>query len=348
MDRTLTPRPPLHGRRAAGVRRAIALALIGVGIGCGLVPGGAAHAQDKRVYRLGLLLFGDPADFLKTDYLRSELARLGYVQGINLVIDVRVAHNDRRRLDRAVAELVALEPDVIVASGGAYAAVAAQKATSTIPVVFPLVGDPVGRGLVASLGHPGGNLTGNSAMTGALDLKRVQILAEMVGPGARIGVVAGAVPDAAKAGLAQRYAALFPGGEGRLRVYFLEAPSRIEPLFERMARDRVEAVSISASPLAAASGLRMLAQLQRYRLPAICDSRGLAHAGLLLAYALDGAQVDQSTARYVQKILSGARPADLPVEQMSKVELVVNLKAAKALNLKVPAAILARADEVIE
>ena len=309
---------------------------------------GRVRAQAKRLYRLGLLVSGDQAQLHRSDNFRAELAKLGFVDGANLAIDVRFSDNDRSRLDAAIAELVALKPDVLVVEGGTIAALAAKRATSDIPVVFPFVGDPVGRGVVASLSRPGGNLTGNTAMTMELDFKQVQLLSETIGNGASIGVIVGALPDAAKPEWTRRYAGIFPGGKPSVQVYFVDRPEEIEPLFERISRDRVTAVSISASSFGAQNWPRMLAQIQRYRLAAIGDRREMAQAGLLLAYALDVREVDRSTARHVQKILSGIKPADLPVEQISRVELVINMKTAKALGLRMPPSVLARADEVIE
>jgi putative tryptophan/tyrosine transport system substrate-binding protein len=314
-----------------------------------LAPFGRASAQGvKKTYRVGVLTLGDPkATLFSHSRFRDELARLGLAEGVNLAIDIRSSGDDPARLEAAAAELVATKPDVIVIDGGTRPALAAKRATTTIPIIFGAVGDPVARGLVASLARPGGNLTGNAIMSDELDLKRAQFLLELLRPGARIAMVAsGRLPEDYKPRYEQRMIAAL--GASRVRIFFVDTADALTSTFERIAEQRLDAVAINATSFAVGNEARIAELIARYRLPAIGEGRGLSLAGVLLSYSTDRDENDVRTAGYLHKVLTGANPADLPVQQTSKLDLIVNLKTARMLGLKIPAAILARADEVLE
>lgn len=302
-----------------------------------------------RVYRLGILAMGAPTDVDEGgDAFDVELARLGFVKGVNLIVDSRFALSDRSRLDALALELVALKPDVILSTSGTRGAEALKKATTTIPIVFGASNDPVGAGLVESLARPGRNLTGSIVFGAQLDLKRLQILAEVLGKGATLAVLDGALGDAR-----QREYRDHVGPNSFTPVtalHFVEVNKKadIAPAFERMARLRVNGVAINFSPLTAVNMDLIGGLVVQHRLAAIADGAGYARAGVLLAYSTDIGDLDRNAARYVAKILNGANPAELPVEHASKFSLVVNLKAARTLGVRVSRSVLARADVVIE
>jgi len=316
-------------------------------LGSVLLGRARASLAQVRPARIGILEIGSetlPSGEIGAFF--DELSRYGLVEGKNLTVDRRFARGDRASLDVLAAELVALKPDVIFTASGSLGALAAKKATATIPIVFDASNDPVARGLVASLATPGGNLTGNVLFGIQLDRKRVQILAEVLPTGSAIVVLDTPIPPAIR----DKYMAEIAAAAGRaMRLQFLaiESVDTIAAVFERMTRDRVDAVAIGSSPITAANRNLLATLVGKHRFPAIADGRGFAEAGLLLTYTTDFVQVYRRAAEYVYRILNGASPATLPVEHPSKFEFVVNLKTARSLGIRIPAAMLIRADTVI-
>jgi putative ABC transport system substrate-binding protein len=311
----------------------------------------AAEAQPAtKVYRIGNLNPGSP---LLTPHLwevfRQGLRELGYVEGQNLVMENRYAEGSEERLRDLAAELVRLKVDVIVA-GGATAIRAAQHATRTIPIVMAGAGDdPVRQGFVASLAHPGGNITGLSFLSAELPGKRLEILKETVPQSTRIAVLANpAYPayESAMHNLAVAARAL----DLQLHVVEVHRADELDTAFAAMTRAGVDAVIVVEDALLLSSQRgRVVADLAaKSRLPVMYAWRDWVVAGCLMSYGPSQLDTYRRAATYVDKILKGAKPADLPVEQPIKFELVINLKTAQALGLTIPPSLLLQADEVIK
>ena len=301
-----------------------------------------AQAQGKTA-RVGLL---GNAPIPAWDAFVEELRELGWVEGQNLAIERRWMRGRTEQLPELAADLVQLKPDVIVASSSSQVE-PLKKLTTSIPIVFASNGDPVGLGHVQSLARPGGNITGVSHLMSDLTPKMLDLLKQAVPETTRIGVLWNpTTPSHQPALQALREAA------PRLRVRLYLAEARVlddfEGAFVAMNREQVEAVLIVAAPLTFTHRARLAELALRYRLPTVFLYRENAEAGGLMSYGPDITDSLRLSARYVDKILRGASPADLPVEQPTKFELVINLKTAKALGLTVAPSILARADEVIE
>jgi putative ABC transport system substrate-binding protein len=309
----------------------------------------AAEAQQApKIARIGYLAPNLAASSHLPGAFRHGLRDLGYVEGRNVVIEYRDAEGKFERLPALAAELVALKVDVIVA-GGTPAALAAKQATETLPVVFAGPGDPVTSGLVTSLGRPGGNVTGLSSFAPELVGKCLEQLTQ-------------AVPRVS------RVAALWqPGGLGertdkdvlkeaeaaaralRVRLQFVEArgPENFDRAFSEMTRARAGALTVLPGSMFVNERRRLVDLAAKHRLPTAFPWREGVDAGGLMSYGPDFADLFRRAATYVDKILKGAKPADLPVEQPTKFELVINLKTAKALGLTIPPSLLQRADEII-
>ncbi|MBL0899707.1 MAG: ABC transporter substrate-binding protein [Reyranella sp.] len=297
-----------------------------------------ARAQGGKVFRVGVLVVGQPETFWTV--FRAKLKELGYTEGTNIVFEFRSAEFVPARLDAMAAELVALNVDAIVAVQ-TPAALAAKKATRTIPVVLAGVGDAVATGLVTSLARPEANLTGVSTATAELAGKSVELLKEILPAARRIAAFANAPDPFHKPLLEQLEKAGSQGGVAIERV-MIEREADFEPAFARLVD--VDAVIVQPS-----LSMKLTADLAlKYRLPSAAASRRFTDAGGLLAYAADIGHLYRDSAVYLDKILKGARPSDLPVQGPIQIELVINLKTARALNLTVPQSILIRADEVIE
>ncbi len=278
---------------------------------------------------------------------RQGLSDAGYVEGKNLAIEYRWAESRYDRLPALVADLVARKVDVIVVTGTPLAALAAKGATSTIPIVFTGISDAVGSGLVASLAHPGGNLTGISLLNVELTPKRLELLSELV-PQARVIALlvnpnnpqtAGGIRDAQQAARTKgvQLPILMAGTEGE-----------IDAAFATLAQLQAGALLIGPDPFFTNQREQLVALASRHAIPAIYWLREYAASGGLISYGSSLTGAFREAGSYIDKILKGAKPADLPVQQPTKFELVINLKTAKALGLTVPQALLARADEVIE
>jgi putative ABC transport system substrate-binding protein len=302
--------------------------------------------QSQKVWRIGYLGFGPASSWAsEVEALRSGLRDLGYVEGKNIIIEFRWAERVDQTPDLA-NQLVGMNVDVIFAPASTQVE-PARNATKTIPIVFAQHADPVGLGDVASLSRPGGNITGLSMLLTELSVKELEILKETVPHATRIGVLWNPTtpshPTAMKA--------IEVAGE-KLGVQLVMAPAGtitdLEEGFSTMTRERVGGVLVLGSPLFNAQGT-LLAELQvKHQLPEIFANRANVIAGGLMSYGADFNDLYRRAATYIDKILKGTKPADLPVEQASKYVLVFNLKAAKALGLTIPPTVLARADEVIE
>jgi len=309
----------------------------------------AADAQQAgKVPRIGFLSLTSPSDRPPLlDAFRQGLRELGWVEGQNIVIDYRYAEGRVDRLPDLAAELVRLKVDLIVASAGTQAATAAKNATETIPIVMIYVRDPVGTGLIASLARPGGNVTGVSGSAGlGLFAKQLELLKETVPKIRRVAILSN--PDNAYHQLAIREVNVAARSLG-VQLQLLEArgPNEFDGAFAAMAKERVGALLVLSDAIFGSHGTRLADLAARSRLPAAFGVRDDVEAGGLMSYGPSILDSYRQAATYVDKILKGAKPADLPVEQPMKFELVLNLKTAEALGLTIPPLILFQADEVI-
>jgi putative ABC transport system substrate-binding protein len=263
------------------------------------------------------------------------------------MIDYRSAHGNPSKLDAVAAELVAARPDVLYTDGGFVAARALKNATTTIPVVFNAVGEPVASGLVASLARPGGNLTGG-IIPAELDLKRIQILMETLDPSASIAQLTTPLSEKRKASILAALTSFRAAPAARFRFVEVKENEDLAPAFEKMARDKVGGVAIAHSVLTATYVLEITALALKHRLPAIAAAPFFTDHGLMMSYAVDWAEVARNAANYVYKILKGAQPGDLPIAQITKFDFVINLKTASTLGVRVPKSILIRANRLID
>jgi len=311
----------------------------------------AAEAQQAgKVPRVGYLspLSGsDPQIQRGLDVFRQALRELGWVEGQNIAIEYRWAEGKYERLPDLATELVRLKVDVIVTVGGVPPAQAAQRATKAIPIVASGTADPVAAGLVASLAWPGGNITGPAIISDELVAKELELLREVVPKVSRVAVLW----NPANPGNAlQLRAAEAAGRILGMRLQPLEArgPGEIDRAFAAMARERAGALLVLLDSMLLDQRERIADLAAKNRLPAVYGLRRHAEAGGLMAYGANLRDLLRHSAIYVDKILKGAKPADLPVEQPTKFELVINLKTAKALGLTIPQSLLQRADELIQ
>ena len=308
----------------------------------------AARAQQAgKVHRIGVLeTISTTLNVANFYALREGLRQLGYAEGQNLVIEYRSADGRDDRFPGLARELLALKVDVIV-TRGTPAAKAVKNATSTVPVVMMASGDPVGVGLVTSLARPGGNITGLSAIVGELSPKRLELIREIVPGLARIAVLANTSNDAVRRDWARiETAARSLGVQSQLLD--LRESDALGPTFDDASARRADALVVVIDAITQANQQRIVDLAMKHRLPAIYSSREFVDAGGLISYGVSYPDLYRRAAAYVDKILKGTKPADLPVEQPTKLELVINLKTAMALGLTVPPTLLARADEVIE
>ena len=309
----------------------------------------AAHAQQTtKIARIGYLA-SNLANQGPLEAFRQGLRDLGYVEGRNVMIEYRDAQGKLEPLQALAAELVALKADVIVASSTA-AALAAKQATTVVPIVFGTVPDPVASGLVASLARPGGNVTGLSNLNADLVGKCLEYLTQAVPGVSRVAVLwqRGAFGERTEQEMlkASEVAARALG----IQLHFVEArgPADIDKAFAEIVGARADAVTVLVSGMLLGERKHLVDFAAKNRLPVVYTFRELVDAGGLMSYGPSLADLFRRAASYVDKILKGTKPADLPVEQPTKFELVINLKTAKALGLTIPPALLARADEVIE
>ena len=307
----------------------------------------AEAQQAGKVYRVGFLGSTSPSGYAsQVEAFRGELRDLGYVEGQNLVIEFRDAQGDVTRLPALAADLVRLNVDVILASGPEVTLQAARKVTATIPIVIAAVDfDPIARGYIASLAKPGGNVTGVFLRQIELTSKRMQFLKEALPNVTRVAVFWDSISadqwrEAEKTAL----------GVG-LRLQGVELrnpPYHLADAFRTAGRGRAEALLLLMSPLFFPQRAQVAELGLKSQLPTICGLAQYAHAGALMSYGVNLDDMFRQVALYIDKILKGAKPADLPVEQPTKFEFVINLKTAKALGLTIPPSLLQRADQVIE
>jgi putative ABC transport system substrate-binding protein len=331
-----------HSRRVF-LQGGLALAGFSLLSGCEM-PGQLA----SKVPRIGFLAVGsrDGRAFMIEGFLKG-LREHGYVEGQNIVIEYRFSEDRDDRLPALAGELVALKVRLILASG-TPASVAAKQATSTIPIVMGgLVADPVETGLVASLAHPGGNITGMSMMTAPLGGKRLELLKRTVPDLTRVAVFWNP-PNPAYAPILKELEAAAPTLGVKLQRLEVRVPGDFEGAFEAAIRQRAGALIAPGDPLVS-NRPRMVADLApKYRLPRIMDNKEFAEAGGLLSLGPDLVDSYRRAATHVDKILKGANPADLPMEQPAKFDLAVNLKTARVLGLTIPPSVLVQATHVIE
>jgi putative ABC transport system substrate-binding protein len=310
---------------------------------CGAV---ATAQQPTKIPRIGFLSGQSPSAIsTRTEAFRQGLRELGYVEGKNIVIEWRYAEGKLDRLPALAAELVRLKVDVIVTSGTGSTR-PANEATNTIPIVMTQDPDPVGDGFVASLARPGRNITGLSTLSPELSGKRLELLKEIVPKVSRVAVL-GTSTNASTA-QALRETELAAGALAvKLQYLDVRGPKDIEAAFRAASKERADAVIVMMGPVLASQRTQILELAVKSRLPAIYGSAVNVEAGGLMAYGVSGTDLARRAATYVDKILKGAKPADLPVQQPTKFEFIVNLKAAKQIGLTIPPNTLARADKVI-
>jgi putative ABC transport system substrate-binding protein len=302
--------------------------------------------QPKKVPRIGYLTATsrsvNPA---RIEAFRQGLRELGYVEGENIVIEWRHADGKADRLPRLAAELVHLHMDIIV-SGGSTATRAVKQATSTIPIVMCQDNDPVGNGFVASLARPGGNITGLATLRSELSGKRFELLKEIVPKLSRVAVIGSSSNPGNAQSLKETEIA---AGAFGVKLQYLDVlgPKDIDTAFQQATKEHADAVLVLASPVLNSRRSQVVELAAKSRVPAIYDRRDFGELGGLVTYGTSVVELDHRAATYVNKILKGAKPADLPVEQPTKFDLVINLKTAKQIGLTIPPNVLARADRVI-
>jgi ABC-type uncharacterized transport system substrate-binding protein len=319
--------------------RRIGLAVI-LALGLALAPLTAGAQQRAKVPRIGIL--SSDAASTREEAFRQGLRDLGYIEGQNVAIESRYADGRFEKLPGLATELVRLNVDVIVASP-TEAIRAAQGATKTIPIVMAFSGDPVGSGIVAQLGHPGGNITGLTTMAAELTAKRLEFLKAIAPTISRVSFLANQATP--KQFVSEVEAAGRVMGV-HISAVMVQDANELDRTFSAMAKGAVDGLVVD---LVLHEYRRRIADLAiRHRFPAVSGPREFAAAGGLMAYGPDYRDLFRRAATYVDKILKGVKPADLPVEQPTKFELVINLKTAKALGLTIPQSILVRADEIIQ
>jgi ABC-type uncharacterized transport system substrate-binding protein len=303
--------------------------------------------QAKKVPRIGYLLGASASSMsTRTGVFRERLHELGYVEGKNIVIEYRYAEGNTDRLPELSAELVRLKTDVIV-TGGPPATRSAKEATSTIPIVMAQDDDPVANGFVASLARPGGNITGLSILSPEISGKRLELLKEIVPRISRVAVLG----TSTRTGNAQALREVeLAAATFKVQVQYIDAlgPKDIETAFRAAGKGRAEAVLALSSPVFISHRKQVVDLAAKSRVPAIYFATEFAEDGGLMTYSVSFMDLFRRAATYVDKILKGAKPADLPVEQPTKFEFIINLKTAKQIGLTIPPNVLARADKVIK
>jgi putative tryptophan/tyrosine transport system substrate-binding protein len=309
----------------------------------------AEAQQTGKIFRIGFLETSTASGIaVLLEAFRQELSKLGWIEGKNVAIEYRFAEQKNERLPELAADLVRLKVDVIVVSGSGPA-IAAKSATTTIPIVMANLGDPVGAGLVASLARPGGNVTGNASLSPELNSKRLEILKDAVPKLIRVGLLVqpgGSIP------LDLQLKELRPAALA-LKLKLEEIATQpdakgLESAFQTAKQRQVGAIMTQADRRFFAERKRIVELAVKYRLPAIYSQKPFVDEGGLMSYGADFDDLYRRAAVYVDKILKGAKPADLPVQQATKFEFVINLKAAKQIGLTIPPDVLARANKVIK
>ena len=327
------------------MRRREFLAVIGSGVAW---PLATWAQQPEKAVRLGFLSSASPSSSIykkNFDTLRAGLREFGYVEGQNLIIESRWAEDQYDRLPELAAELVRLDVDVLV-THGTPGTLAAKRATTTIPIVMAVVGDAMITGVVASLSRPGGNITGLTFFNPEISEKRLDLLREVFRDVSRFGVLVNPEnPITQPIIQAMEFSAKKSGIE--LEVFEAHGPTDFENAFEAMARRRVDAVAVNEDPMFIANA-PLIGRIASRRRIALIGFNGIAEAGGIMAYGIVLPEMFRQAARIVHKLLQGAKPSEIPVEQATRFNIVINLKAATALGVEIPPTLLARADEVIE
>ncbi len=327
------------------------VSIVALGLTLYALPSATLAQQPAKAYRIGVLSSTGPEqENLVWADLRGLLRERGWVEGQNLVLEWRYAEGKYERLPALAAELVRLEPDLIMARGGP-GTTAAKRATATIPIVMYGTTDPVGIGVVQSLARPGGNVTGLADDQDPEILgKQLQLLKDVAPAVSKVAFLT-RVPPSAVVPLLSRYEAALEAGAKRLglqvRQWYLQSPDDINKAFIAIREEGFGALHVAYVPVSWINRRQILDLAARHRLPAMYMHRTYALDGGLMAYGEDEREVPRRLAVYVDKILRGAKPADLPIEQPTKFDLVINLKTAKAMGLTIPQPLLGRADEVI-
>ena len=321
-------------QRELALTLAVALAVV-------LVPLVPQAQPPGNVPRIGVAISSAPSP--NADALRRGLAELGWVEGRNILIEYRYTKGERERYPAVVAELISLKVDLIVA--GAGTAIAAKHATRTIPIVVPVAADPVAVGLVSSLARPGGNVTGLSMNNSEITTKRVEFLREILPKVERVAVLRDSATDAAQLGATQATARSLGL---RLQVLSAARPEEFDGAFAAARKADAQALIVFTSAFFNTHRRRLVDLAAQNRLVAVYEHRDFPDAGGLMSYGPNITEMYRRAATYVDKILKGAKPADLPVEQPTAFQLVINLKTAKALGLTIPHSLLLRADHVLE
>ena len=307
----------------------------------------AADAQPPKRVRIGYLSGNPPSDTQDAlEAFRKKLRDLGYVEGQNLVLESRYADGKYDRLPQLTADLVSLNVDIIL-TYGTPATLAAKNAVSTIPIVFAAVGDPIVAGIVATERRPGGNVTGVTTINPELSAKRLSLLNEAVPNVPRVAVLADPTFKPSASMVAETRAA---SQSLRLQVQLVEVrqPNELEAAFKAMTSAKAKALVVLPAPMLISERQRIADLAAKSRIPAIYHLKQFVGVGGLMSYGVSYGESFQQSAVLVDKILKGAKPADLPVEQPWRYELVINLKTAKALGLTIPQSMFIRADEVIQ
>jgi putative ABC transport system substrate-binding protein len=311
-----------------------------------LAPLTSEAQPSAHVPRIGLLcLFSSATGQSKTESFRQGLRDLGYIEGKNILIEFRWAEGHRERLAELAADLVRLDVAVIVTESPP-AALAAQQATHTIPIVTAAIGDPVALGLVASLARPGGNVTGLTFQAPALSGKRLELLKELAPQATRVAVIWNGTNPAHASYLGETEAAARALGL-QLQAVEMRSPADLDRAFEAIVRARPSVLITLADGMLLDNRTRVVEFAAQSQLPAIFPDREFTDAGGLMTYGPNLAANFRRAAYYVDRILKGAQPTDLPVEQPMKLELIINLKTAQALGITIPPVLLFQADEVI-
>jgi putative ABC transport system substrate-binding protein len=322
--------------------------LAGTGAVLFAAPLGVEAQQAGKVWRIGLLdlAASDPGGSVRWNAFRERLRELGYVAGQNVVFESRWADGQVGRLRSLAVELVDAKVD-IMATASSEAALAAKQATSSIPIVMATGGDPVEMGLAASLARPGGNITGVISLIRQLTGKRFELLKQLIPRASRVALLRD--PENRSSALSVQEAESVAKSLGIVvHVVNVRGPGDLDAAFLAMKRDRTDALMFAENTLFIADRRHIAELAIRYRLPMMVPANEYAQAGALVSYGTDYLDLFRRAAAYVNKILKGAKPGDLPIEQPTKFELVINLKTAKALGLTIPPSLLQRADEVIQ
>ena len=313
----------------------------------GLGSEAAQAQQPAKIPRLGFLIASSASSYTaRVEAFRRRLRELGYVEGKNIVIEYRYAEGKLERLPDLAAELVRLKVDVIV-TGGGQTILAAKKATATIPIVFAASNDPVGTGLVSSLARPGGNITGLSNIAQDLDGKRLELLKEAFPKVARVAFLWDSGGTRGNVRLTDMQAAAKALGV-KLQSVPVRTLDDFESAFARAKKERAQALITSAGSVITNQQRQVLDFAAKNRLPAMYPTSEFVDAGGLMSYAPNNADLWRRAADFVDKILKGTKPADIPVEQPMKFEFIVNLKAAKQIGVTIPPTVLVRAERVLK